>query len=152
MRIGAGNGELHPLILTDRPAKQHALTCIAACLVDEPFGIADTLGRDQQPFGIRRAVAHDVHRELFAVTPDDSEERTLAGAQATAKVAASVLQRVIDESRESRDLKSLLILAYVPLALTTMEYVFLPQSAYKQPAPEWVAPVHDNVRGAANYH
>ena len=21
-----------------------------------------------------------------------------------------------------------------------------------EPAPEWVAPVHDNVRGAANYH
>lgn len=42
------------------------------------------------------------------------------------------------------DLKSLLILAYVPLALTTMEYVFLPQSAYKQPAPEWVGTfLHD---------
>jgi len=52
---------------------------------------------------------------MFAVTPDDSEERTLAGAQATAKVAASVLQRVIDESRESRDLKSLLIATLVTL-------------------------------------
>ena len=38
----------------------------------------------------------------------------------------------------SFDKKSLLILAYVPLALVAMEYVFLPQSAYKQPAPAWV--------------
>jgi small-conductance mechanosensitive channel len=46
---------------------------------------------------------------MFAVVPDDSSERTLAGAQATAGAAAAMLQQVIDESRESRDLKSLLI-------------------------------------------
>jgi small-conductance mechanosensitive channel len=52
---------------------------------------------------------------MFAVTPDDSEERTLAGAQAGASTAAMMLQRVIDESRESRNLKSLLIAALVTL-------------------------------------
>jgi small-conductance mechanosensitive channel len=52
---------------------------------------------------------------MFAVTPDDSEERTLGGAQAGASTAAVTLQRVIDESRESRNLKSLLIAALVTL-------------------------------------
>ena len=46
---------------------------------------------------------------MFAVMPGDSEERTLAGARASAGTAAAMLQRVIDESRESRNLKSLLI-------------------------------------------
>ena len=46
---------------------------------------------------------------MFAVMPADSEERTLAGAQSSAGAAAAMLQRVIDESRESRNLKSLLI-------------------------------------------
>jgi small-conductance mechanosensitive channel len=53
---------------------------------------------------------------MFAVTPEDSPERTLAGAQAEAADAARVLQQVIDESRESRNLKSLLIGAAVTLA------------------------------------
>ena len=52
---------------------------------------------------------------MFAVTPEDSEERTLAGARASADAAAVVLQRVIDESRESRNLKSLLVGAAVTL-------------------------------------
>lgn len=52
---------------------------------------------------------------MFAVTPQDSEERTLAGAQASAGAAAVALQRVIDESRESRDLRSLLTAALVTL-------------------------------------
>lgn len=36
------------------------------------------------------------------------------------------------------DRTSLLILAYVPLALVAMEYVFIPQGAYKRPNPAWV--------------
>jgi small-conductance mechanosensitive channel len=52
---------------------------------------------------------------MFAVTPEDSEERTLADAQASADAAAAVLQRVIDESRESRNLKSLLVATAVTL-------------------------------------
>jgi small-conductance mechanosensitive channel len=52
---------------------------------------------------------------MFAVTPEDSEERTLAGARASASAAEATLQRVIDESRESRNLKSLLIGALVTL-------------------------------------
>jgi len=52
---------------------------------------------------------------MFAVTLDDSEERTLAGAQASAGAAAMLLQRVIDESHESRNLKSLLTAALVTL-------------------------------------
>jgi len=50
---------------------------------------------------------------MFAVVPEDSEERTLPGAQASAGAAAVVLQRVIDESRESRNLKSLLLATLV---------------------------------------
>lgn len=38
----------------------------------------------------------------------------------------------------SFDRKTFLILVYVPLALVAMEYVFIPQTAYKRPAPEWV--------------
>jgi small-conductance mechanosensitive channel len=53
---------------------------------------------------------------MFAVTPEDSPERTLAGAQAEAAAAARTLQLVIDESHESRNLKSLLIGAAVTLA------------------------------------
>jgi small-conductance mechanosensitive channel len=45
---------------------------------------------------------------MFAVTPDDSAEHTLAGAKVDAADAAAVLQRVIDETRESRDMHSLL--------------------------------------------
>lgn len=52
---------------------------------------------------------------MFAVTPDDSTERTLAGAEASASAAAVMLQRVIDESRESRNLKSLLLSALVTI-------------------------------------
>jgi small-conductance mechanosensitive channel len=53
---------------------------------------------------------------MFAVAPDDSLERTLAGAQAEAQQAAAVLQQAIDESRESRNLRSLLLSALVVLA------------------------------------
>jgi small-conductance mechanosensitive channel len=52
---------------------------------------------------------------MFAVVPQDSAEHTLAGAQASAGAAAQMLQRVIDESHESRNLKSLLIAALVTL-------------------------------------
>ena len=52
---------------------------------------------------------------MFAITPQDSEERTHAGAQASAGAAAGTLQQVIDESRESRDLKSLLTAALLTL-------------------------------------
>jgi len=45
---------------------------------------------------------------MFAVIPEDTPERTLAGARSSAAAAAVMLQRVIDESRESRDLRSLL--------------------------------------------
>ncbi len=52
---------------------------------------------------------------MFAVAPDDAEEHTLAGAQASAAAAAAVLQRVIDESRESRNLRYMLTAAAVTL-------------------------------------
>ena len=45
---------------------------------------------------------------MFAVIPEDSPERTLAGARTSAAASALVLQQVIDESREARDLRSLL--------------------------------------------
>ena len=52
---------------------------------------------------------------MFAVTPQDSEEGTLASAQASADAAAQALRRVIDESHESRNLRSLLSAALVTL-------------------------------------
>ena len=52
---------------------------------------------------------------MFAVAPQDSEEGTLAGAQASAAEAARALQQAIDESRESRNLRSLLTAALVTL-------------------------------------
>ena len=52
---------------------------------------------------------------MFAVTPQDSDEGTLASAQASADAAAQALRRVIDESHESRNLRSLLSAALVTL-------------------------------------
>ncbi|HRH87517.1 MAG TPA: mechanosensitive ion channel family protein [Rubrivivax sp.] len=62
---------------------------------------------------------------MFAVTPPDSEERTLAGAQASAAAAAVVLQQVIDESRESRNLKALLNGALVTLGTAALLLLLL---------------------------
>jgi small-conductance mechanosensitive channel len=45
---------------------------------------------------------------MFAVVPDDTPERTLAASRSGAAAAAVVLQQVIDESREARNLRSLL--------------------------------------------
>jgi small-conductance mechanosensitive channel len=53
---------------------------------------------------------------MFAIAPQDTTERTLAAARVDARRAASTLQRVIEESRESRDLRSLLIGAAAALA------------------------------------
>jgi len=53
---------------------------------------------------------------MFALTPEDTTERTLAAARAEAHAAAALLQTVIDESREARDLKSMLLGALVALA------------------------------------
>ena len=52
---------------------------------------------------------------MFAIAPADTAERTLAAAQAEAKRAAANLQQVIEESRESRDMRSLLWGAAVAL-------------------------------------
>jgi small-conductance mechanosensitive channel len=52
---------------------------------------------------------------MFALTPDDTTERTLSAARADARDAALMLRQAIEESRESRDLKSLLIGAAVAL-------------------------------------
>ena len=52
---------------------------------------------------------------MFAITAQDSEERTLAGARSSAAAAAQALQQAIGEARESRNLRSLLIAALVTL-------------------------------------
>ena len=39
----------------------------------------------------------------------------------------------------SFDRRALTILLYVPLALTVLEFVFVPAAAYKRPNPEWVS-------------
>jgi small-conductance mechanosensitive channel len=53
---------------------------------------------------------------MFVVAIQDSRERTPADAQAEARQAAAVLQRVIDESREARNLRALLQSTLVVLA------------------------------------
>jgi small-conductance mechanosensitive channel len=62
---------------------------------------------------------------MFAVVPGDTQERTLAGAQASAGAAAVMLQRVIDESRESRSLQSLLIASVVTLGAGAVMLVLM---------------------------
>jgi small-conductance mechanosensitive channel len=53
---------------------------------------------------------------MFAITPDDTSERVLTAARSDASDAAAMLKLVIDESRESRDLKALLLGALIALA------------------------------------
>jgi small-conductance mechanosensitive channel len=62
---------------------------------------------------------------MFAVVPGDTDERTLAGAQDSAGAAAVMLQRVIDESRESRNLKSLLIATAITLGAGALMLVLM---------------------------
>lgn len=50
--IGFCNGELNTLVLSDRPAEDDAVLGIDHGLLDEPFGIADAFGADQDPLGI----------------------------------------------------------------------------------------------------
>lgn len=45
------------------------------------------------------------------------------------------------------DRRVLVVLAYVPVALTAMEYLFLPPLRYKQPSPPWVADAQRFVGG-----
>jgi small-conductance mechanosensitive channel len=52
---------------------------------------------------------------MFAISPGDTVERTLPAAIAEARQAATRLQQVIEESRESRDMRSLLLGAAVAL-------------------------------------
>ncbi|HOM13089.1 MAG TPA: mechanosensitive ion channel family protein [Rubrivivax sp.] len=62
---------------------------------------------------------------MFAITPQDSDEGTLAGAQASAGAAAQALQQAIDESRESRNLRSLLSAALVTLGAGVLMLLLL---------------------------
>ena len=52
LRIGARDRELHALILPDRPSEHIALLGVAARPPDEPFGVADAFGRDQDALGV----------------------------------------------------------------------------------------------------
>ena len=45
------------------------------------------------------------------------------------------------------DRRALLILLYVPLALTAMEYLFITQTAYKRPSPAWVGSLLFDLHG-----
>jgi small-conductance mechanosensitive channel len=57
---------------------------------------------------------------MFAITPGDTLEGTLPTAQTEAQRAAAVLRQAIEESRESRDLKSLLRALGVALLATAV--------------------------------
>ncbi|MGL6110743.1 MAG: mechanosensitive ion channel family protein, partial [Rubrivivax sp.] len=57
---------------------------------------------------------------MFALTPDDTADRTLAAARDAAQQAAAVLQQAIEETRESRDMKSLLRALGVTALATAM--------------------------------
>ena len=47
LRIGPRDRELHTLVLPDWTAEQLALLGVLRRLADEPFGVADALGRNQ---------------------------------------------------------------------------------------------------------
>jgi small-conductance mechanosensitive channel len=53
---------------------------------------------------------------MFAVTPDDTAERSMQAARVDAQRAAAMLQQAIEASRESRDLRALLRAGLVTLA------------------------------------
>ena len=52
LRIGPRDRELHALVLPDRPAEHVALLGVGRRLVDEPLGVADALGGDQDALGV----------------------------------------------------------------------------------------------------
>jgi len=62
---------------------------------------------------------------MFAITPGDTLEGTLPAARDEAHRAAALLQHAIEESRESRDLKSLLIALGVSLLATAVAVALL---------------------------
>lgn len=62
---------------------------------------------------------------------DDS--KGAAGAAAPRAGVRTLLRDLV-----SFDRRAFVILLYVPLALTVMEYVFISQTAYKRPNPAWV--------------
>jgi len=62
---------------------------------------------------------------MFAITPLDSQERTLDGARASAAAAVPALQQAIDESRESRNLRALLTAALVTLGAAAVMVALL---------------------------
>ncbi|MBN8508047.1 MAG: mechanosensitive ion channel, partial [Burkholderiales bacterium] len=59
-------------------------------------------------------------RSMFAVVPGDTADGTLADARAAAHDAAAMLQRVIDESREARDLRALLRATAVAIGVAAL--------------------------------
>ena len=52
LRIGLCERKLYALVLSNRPAKYLAFFGIVAGLIEEPFGIANALCRDQGALGI----------------------------------------------------------------------------------------------------
>jgi small-conductance mechanosensitive channel len=59
-------------------------------------------------------------RAMFAVVPDDPPDGTLADARAAARDAGRMLQLVIDESREARDLRLMLRAAAVAVGVAAV--------------------------------
>jgi small-conductance mechanosensitive channel len=57
---------------------------------------------------------------MFAIVPADTVDNSLPAARAEAQRSAALLQQAIEESRESRDLKTLLIALAVSLAATAL--------------------------------
>ena len=60
--IGLGDRELDALVLADRAAEHGALLGVVGGLGDEPFGVADAFGRDQDALGIH--AGEDVAKAL----------------------------------------------------------------------------------------
>jgi len=50
--IGPRNGELDALILSDRTAEHHALAGIGRSFLDEPFGVTDAFGGNENALGV----------------------------------------------------------------------------------------------------
>jgi hypothetical protein len=76
---------------------------------------------------------------VFAITPGDTLEGTLPAAQTEAQRAAAVLRQAIEESRESRDLKSLLRALGVALLATAVAAGLLWGAArFRRRIEDWI--------------
>ena len=111
LRIGARDRELDALVLPDRPAEHAALLGVGARLLDEPFGVADAFGADQDALGVHAGedvaealafLADQVRRRHAQVVEEDLGGRVIHhGADRIDLEAVPARLHVDQEDRET---------------------------------------------------